>query len=477
MTSTAPVCTPTQLLLPSASSQDTPHLLEYVVRVLMAPRRGIHIRPQHRVLLYEVPQQPFRVVPFHDKESARESLGVPAAPQPPIPPLTSPLSWPTLPGAGAAGTASMKILHRYVLREFLLPFAYCFATFYGLYVLSTLFKSFAKLAAARPSAGFALRYFFDYMAPYVGWLLPAALMLAALYTMWRFCHHNEIVAMRANGLRYATVVAPMLATAAAVALLCALNLEFYAPGAREFARRVEANGYRRPKDDVRRDVHYFNVTARRVWSVDRIDLDNPRVLEGVRIAVDGPDGRRLLSIACRRAEYLDGVWCLFDPQYLTFDPLGNPVRPAPNPLLNLAVRPMPDFNERPRDFVIEKKEWDFLSVRDMLAFLRSHPLPDPPTAADRENRASRLYDIHARLAMPWACVVMTLFAIPAGVAGGRQSAFKGILLAIALFFGFYAASNGCLLLAKRTLLAPALAAWLPNLVFLGAGGVLFARLR
>jgi lipopolysaccharide export LptBFGC system permease protein LptF len=138
---------------------------------------------------------------------------------------------------------------------------------------------------------------------------------------------------------------------------------------------------------------------------------------------------------------------------------------------------MPDFNERPRDFVIEKKEWDFLSVRDMLAFLRSHPLPDPPTAADRENRASRLYDIHARLAMPWACVVMTLFAIPAGVAGGRQSAFKGILLAIALFFGFYAASNGCLLLAKRTLLAPALAAWLPNLVFLGAGGVLFARLR
>jgi len=371
----------------------------------------------------------------------------------------------------------MKILQRYVLREFLLPFAYCFATFYGLYVLSTLFKIFSKLKEAHPPAGFVIRYFFDYMSPYVVWLLPAALMLAALYTMWRFCHHNEIVAMRANGLSYATVVAPMLGVAVTIAALCGLNLEFYAPQGREFARRAEASNFRPLPPDIRESVRYYNLPGRRVWSINRINLDDPRVLEGVRITIEGPDNRKLVDIACRRATFLDGVWWLYDPQYRYFDPLGNAVAPSPNPLLDLAARPMPHFNERPQDFVNEKKEWDYLSVRSMLAFLRAHPRPEGETRQDRETRAARLYDIHARLALPWACVVMTVFAIPAGVAGGRQSAFKGILLAIALFFGFYAASIGCQLLAKRALLAPALAAWLPNLVFLGAGGVLFARLR
>ena len=144
----------------------------------------------------------------------------------------------------------MKILQKYVLREFLQPFAYCFCTFYGLYVLSTLFSTFKKISEAHPPAGFVIRYLIDYMSPYVVWLLPASLMLAALYTMWNFCHHSEIIAMRANGLSYATVVAPMLGVATVAAILCALNQEFYAPQGREFASRAEASNFHPPPPDI-----------------------------------------------------------------------------------------------------------------------------------------------------------------------------------------------------------------------------------
>jgi len=363
----------------------------------------------------------------------------------------------------------MKILQKYVLREFLQPFAYCFCTFYGLYVLSTLFSTFKKISEAHPSAGFVVRYLIDYMSPYVVWLLPASLMLAALYTMWRFCHHSEIVAMRANGLSYTTVVAPMLIVAAVAAMLCALNQEFYAPQGREFARRAEASNFLPLPADIR-SIDYYNYAARRIWRINRMNLDNPRTLEGVRITIERTDRRKIVDIDCQRAEYLDGLWWLYSPQYRYFDQNGNQVATPANPLLNLTVRPMPHFNEKPRDFVIEGKEWDYLSLRDMITRVKSHPQTEDPL---------KLYAIHSRLAMPWACIVITLFAIPAGVATGRQSVFKGVLLAIAMFLGFYMACNGCMLLAtnKQILLTPWIAAWLPNITFLGAGLVLFRRLR
>jgi lipopolysaccharide export system permease protein len=363
----------------------------------------------------------------------------------------------------------MKILQKYVLREFLTPFLYCFATFYGLYVLCTLFSTFKKLAEAHASAGFVAHFLVAYMSPYVVWLLPASLMLAALYTMWRFCHHGEIVAMRANGLSYATIVTPILSVAAVAAVACTLNEEFYMPQGRAFAERAAKSNFH-PPPAVIRSLEYYHYDARRIWRINRMDFDHPNVLEGVRITIERPDGRKIVDIDCRRAEYLDGLWWLFTPQYRYFDAQGNQVTPPANPLLQLTIRPMPHFTERPRDFVIEGKEWEYLSVRDMLARLGAHP---------QTQDQGRLYDLHARLALPWSCLVITLFAIPAGIATGRQSVFKGVLLAIALFFGFYMTSLGCALLAKNEAIAltPWIAAWLPNFTFFGAGLALFARLR
>jgi len=375
----------------------------------------------------------------------------------------------------------MKLIQKYVLREFLLPFVYCFATFYGLFALSTLFSTFAKLSSANATAWFAAQYLIDYMSPYVVYLLPASLMLATLYTMWRFCHHSEIIAMRANGLSYTMVTAPILAVAAGAALCCALNQEFYAPRGRERARRVEENRFHPPPPAVAK-LYYRDEDARRTWRVDRVNLDDPRVLDGVRISIDRADGTKAVDILSQRAEHLDGVWWLIAPQYRYFDEHGSPASPpdTSKPLLLLTVRPMPHFQERPRDFAIEGKVgqakdvveqhevWQWLSLRDMLWWLNAHP---------QSTYRDRLCAAHMRIAMPWACIVITLFAIPAGVATGRQSVFLGVLLAIALFFGFYLSILGCKLLAANGVVAPWLAAWLPNFAFLGAGLRLFAKLR
>ena len=111
-----------------------------------------------------------------------------------------------------------------------------------------------------------------------------------------------------------------------------------------------------------------------------------------------------------------------------------------------------------------------------------------PSLAVRERKIYN-YDIWAQCVAPLACIVIVLFAIPAGVATGRQSVFKGVLCAIAMFFSFYALTIGCMALAKTfpsssihlpftgiTIWTPddswlpaPVAALLPNIVFTGIG--------
>ena len=55
--------------------------------------------------------------------------------------------------------------------------------------------------------------------------------------------------------------------------------------------------------------------------------------------------------------------------------------------------------------------------------------------------------------------------------------FKGILLALVMFFAFYALTIGCLVVSRLGFLPAIPAAFLPDAVFFGIGIYLFHRQR
>ena len=73
----------------------------------------------------------------------------------------------------------MKILTRYVLVEFLVPLFYCMTGFLSIYVLFDLFASFSHIVEAKMSFAEIVSYFCGYLAPYIHYMVPAALMLAS----------------------------------------------------------------------------------------------------------------------------------------------------------------------------------------------------------------------------------------------------------------------------------------------------------
>ena len=366
----------------------------------------------------------------------------------------------------------MRILTRYVLKEFLVPFAYCLTGFLSIYVLFDLFGSFSRMRNAHISFGDAVLYFCAYLAPYFHYIVPAALMLATLYTMWCFCRHSELTAMRASGVSFLAIVKPLLAVSIAAAAGVAWVNESFVPAKAHWAAQMKTVQFDQAQFAKADNIVFRNGQENRTWNVNSIlDADGEH-LKDVRVTVDRPDGgARLMSITADRADYLDGEWWFAAPQVQHYDALGQEVA-TPTPELDaLPLRCFAEFRETPADFMMQNRPWRFNSVRDRFRYLRTHPTLSP------EARRDDIYDTWAQIMAPLACIIITLFAIPAGIASGRQSVFRGILKALGMYFAFYGLTIAMMVFAKNGWFPAIPAAILPAAVFLVLGVRSFLQQR
>ena len=366
----------------------------------------------------------------------------------------------------------MKILSRYVLREFLVPLFYCLSGFLMIYVLFDLFGSFSRMVEAKISVKTAILYFCGYLAPYFHYLAPAALMLATLYTLWMFCRHSELVAMRASGVSFLVIVRPLLAVAAFMSLLVLYVNEVFVPRKADWAAQMKTYRFDERQFGREDDIVYRNAAASRTWQIDDLEDEDGTRLRNVRVTVDRPNGgARLLNVTAERADYLDGEWWFAHPKVQHYDELGQEVA-TPTPELDaMPLRNFPTFDERPDDFQLQNRPWKFNSIRDRLRYLSSH------RNLDGARRRDYLYDVWAQALEPFACLVITLFAIPYGIATGRQSVFRGVLSALGMYFAFYGLTILMLVLAKNGWFPVVPAALLPDAVFVALGVRAFRRQR
>ena len=75
-----------------------------------------------------------------------------------------------------------------------------------------------------------------------------------------------------------------------------------------------------------------------------------------------------------------------------------------------------------------------------------------------------------KLAFPFVTLIMTLIAVPFAVTMGRSGAMGGIAIGIALAITYWTTTSLFGAFGAGGMLAPALAAWAPNLLF-GAGAI------
>lgn len=362
----------------------------------------------------------------------------------------------------------MKLIDKYILRHMLVPLGYCLLTFGMLFVVFDLFERLSDFLEVRTPILQIVRYYGYLLPATLVYILPISLLLGVLYGLWQLGKNNELTALRASGVSLLRLAAPLLAAGFVFSVLASMLQETVAPWSSYWAAQFVE---RQKKDSALATSYALNLTynneeQHRIWAINRFDLVSS-ALQGVKVVQQRPDGSDLETIHAEGGKFYDGRWWLFKVTIQKYDFYNNPV----GPVVIEPQRQMADWLETPDDFLHEVKDPIFLSSRDLWQFIRRHKNLSAKTTA------RILVDLHGRLALPWACLVVALFGIPCGLRTARQGALLGVSSALLTFFGFYFLMNFGQYLGKEQLLSPFLSAWLPNLAFTAAGLFLIARLR
>src|SRR3989338_3256885 len=104
----------------------------------------------------------------------------------------------------------MRTVDRYLLRCYLMPFAYCLAAFLLVMLIYDFSINLEDFIDGKVRLDVILEYFVYSLPMKITDVIPMASLLSVLYCIGQLKKHNEILALQASGVSLARIMVPFL---------------------------------------------------------------------------------------------------------------------------------------------------------------------------------------------------------------------------------------------------------------------------
>lgn len=361
----------------------------------------------------------------------------------------------------------MRVIDRYLVREFIYPFVYCFFLFLLLFVVVDAFNNLDEFLKHGFSLRVMLTYYLYFLPAIFVQVAPISTLVAVLYNLGHLNRHNEITALKASGISPYQILAPYLFIGLSLSFLVFLVNEKIVPRTRITSTAIRQGlieqGKKNLDERAIRNVALYGSGNRIIFAREFEILS--RTLHDVVIHEHNMDQDLKFRLTAKRAQYENGRWTLTDTAAHRLNRRGDFVgEPVYSKRLEL------DFGQTPEDFIKTSSQSDFMNARELKAYRDSFK------GGIGRNLARRLsVDFHTKVAFPFVSLVVILIGAPLALRIERGSAMVGIGTSLAVVVLYYGIDSICLALGKGGALPPVAAAWSSNLIFSGVGIYLIKR--
>lgn len=348
----------------------------------------------------------------------------------------------------------MKIMDRYLFRNFLMGYCICLFSLVGLHVIIDLFANADEFLEDHPNTFVFLRraglYYGIHLFDYFARLSPIITQIAAMTTLASLHQQNEIVALLAAGVPTRRALFPILLGVGMMIGLGLLNREIILPMNAERLQRIhediEANNSLNPAEQFDREG--VLIRARRAYRhdfhVEEVNITLSRQNVGQVMEIEAP-------LAYSRIDEATGKegWLIVKPSRADFEPNAK-IKKLANGDLFLYSN-VTFYN------LIRRRHWmNYASTWELIQELQSNSAKNPQVLRGQ---------IHGRFIEPFEQMLLVLIGIPFVLHWERKNIYRSIAVSMlwsALFFVADATSG---YFANYGYLDPLTAAWLPTFVF------------
>ncbi|CAF0696056.1 LptF/LptG family permease [Candidatus Methylacidithermus pantelleriae] len=362
----------------------------------------------------------------------------------------------------------MKTLYRYLLRQVLAGTLGATGVLVFVLVTANFLRDGIELLNNREVSLWVVLQLIGYLVPFVlTFALPWGLLVAVLLVFGRLAQNRELLALHANGISLASIVAPILWMALALSFFSFWINAFLGPRSRHAFKELFADtiishpiclfqsqravdqfqGFRifvgGRRDTELQDVH--------LWQID----EGYRPVRCVRarkaqILQDLKHHRLVLTLYKARQEERTG----WGPNAEVQETSGGRADELP---LEISLIPLIERMGTPRS-----------TGGSTLAEI-AKDLLDRSSILHRSNPTPVLTEIQKRLAFSFSCFTFALVGIPIALWTRRGETSLNLALSLAIVLAYYLVILAGDALKARTTLFPELIVWFPNFAFQLAG--------
>jgi lipopolysaccharide export system permease protein len=354
-----------------------------------------------------------------------------------------------------------KTLYAYVFNEIPPPFLVGMGTFTFVLLMGKFLKLAEMVVEKGVPLGSVLRMIMYLLPSFWSVTIPMALLLAVLLAFGRLSSDSEVTAMKSCGISlYGLLPPPLVFASVACAACLAITVWGIPWGNTSFKNLLMEIAQASAGVAVKEKV-FNDAFPGLVIYADTLDAKGQSM--GGVIIHDERDPREPATIFAKGGAMLTDSKAHAMEFHLND---GSIHRGTPG-----GGYRMIDFQEYSLRVALASGTPLYRAEGDMTLHELIHPAP----IFDARMRRSMRLEYHSRLALPFACYVFTLLAMPLGIQNRRSGKAAGFSLSIAVLLLYYIVLSAFRTMGDKVLLSPFWACWSPNIIFLVVGIYLFRR--
>jgi LPS export ABC transporter permease LptG len=352
----------------------------------------------------------------------------------------------------------MRLLDRYVIRNFVQVYIYCIAGFTSIWLIFDVSDNISSFIDNHIPISLVARYYATQIPQVFIILLPVALLLSLLFALGRMSRSNEIVSMLTAGVSLPRILLPLIGIGLlTVAASMALNYSL-APHAELARKNFLSEAQSRPGRNIQGQV-FRNRSDLRTWFIQNFRLGD-NLFNNVQVLQQDAQDNIVMSYSAARAYYRPETktWDLENVRLAYYDAAGNITKEEFRPTLTIE-----HWSETPFRLTSANVQAEALSVPELREYLYFNS-DFPPTLL-----APFRTHFQYRLALPWTCLVVVCIAAPLGIGYSRRGVLSSVAAAVILVFSNNFLVHLFLALGEGDRVPGWIAAWTPNILFAAIG--------
>lgn len=354
----------------------------------------------------------------------------------------------------------MKIIDRYISKNFIKSFSLSLVAFMGIFIVSQLFRVVKYLSDGRLTPSEAGLYVLTMLPRILIDVAPLAVLLGSMMTVSSMASNLEIISLKTSGISFKRIViAPIVISFFISILVFYINDSVY-PKSQQVNRELRSGDMEeREAPTEKRNAFLRGEDSNYIYMMSKINRKNgmAKNVEIIDLNEDFTKIKRIITAAEARYNFTKKIWILKEANIYLEGDEGKEKTPKSVDLFS-----DPKYSDSPDNFITVSVNPKTLTIKELKKNIREM------TTIGVDNR-ELLVELGNRYSFPFASFIICFLGLALGGRYVRGTSAVSLGFCVALGYSYYIIKASFEAFSSNGFLNPLIGGWIPNLLFLGVG--------